>query len=87
VTDNITIKQEPTGATYARSALTAGNTIATPVIAGGILGYVFRVIDTIWPTFVPPTEVECMYMGLAVAGVLGWWASFSVRGTKVTNGD
>jgi ABC-type cobalamin transport system permease subunit len=77
-------KQAPTQATYSRSIVATGNTVATPIVVAGVIGYLATVIQAIWPAFPMPTDTQDLYIGLAAAGALTWWSSFSIRGTQVT---
>jgi len=76
-------KQEPTQATTTRSIVMAGNTVATPMVISGILGYVFDIVKSFYPLFPVPSETNLLYLGIAVAGCLSYWGSYSIRGTKV----
>lgn len=81
------IKAEPTQATRTRSIVTAGNTVATPIIIAGVLSYVFEIVKSYSPTFPVPSQENLLYLGMAVAAGFSYWSSYSIRGTKVDDSN
>lgn len=80
-------KQAPTQATQTRSIVTAGNTVATPIIIAGVLGWAFQVIKSYSPDFPIPSETNLLYLGMAIAAGISYWSSYSIRGTKIDPSD
>lgn len=76
------IKQSPSVSTAVRTGVVAGISLS-PVAVGPVLGYIFSVINAIWPTIPQPTEVQTLNMAIVVMAVAAAVVSWRVRGTTV----
>ena len=77
------VKQEATGATYGRSTVVAGGTMALPFAFAEAFDFFGDIWHAIWPQIPDMTDKQCLAMGIIVTGIPVFIASFTIRGTKV----
>ena len=78
-----TSKQTPTPATYTRAAVAGGSTMALPFAFQQVIGLIGGIIHDIWPAIREPSDAQSLAIGILLTGGITFWASFSIRGTKV----
>jgi hypothetical protein len=83
----VEVKQSPSVSTAVRTGVVAGISLS-PVAVGPVLGYIFSVINAIWPAIPPPTEVQTLNMAIVIMAVAAGIVSWRVRGsTFIDSGE
>jgi hypothetical protein len=77
----VTVKEDPSKATYLRTAVATG-LAASPIVTGDVILYFFTVIHAFLDKWPVPTAGTCTNIGVFLATIGVAWTSFGVRGTK-----